>query len=58
MNYLHSELKNLKVHVDYSDDRISNVSEHFLRENNVQFLVQLILISNELTKPKLEANPT
>lgn len=35
MNYLHRERKDLKIHVDYSDDIISNVSEDFLRENNV-----------------------
>lgn len=45
MAYLQENCKHLKVHVDYSDDIISNVSEEFLRDNNVQFLVQLLDIS-------------
>ena len=45
--YLQESCKHLKVHVDYSDDIISNVSEEFLRENNVRFLVQLLDISQE-----------
>ena len=34
MNYL-QDFRGLKVHVDYSDDMITNVTEDFLRENNV-----------------------
>jgi hypothetical protein len=48
MAYLQESCKYLKVHVDYSDDIISNVSEDFLRENNVQFLIQLIDIGSEI----------
>ena len=46
MTYLQENIKGLKVHIDYSDDIISNVSEEFLSENNVQFLVFLIDICN------------
>ena len=47
MTYLQDNLKLLKVHVDYSDDIISNVIDEFLRENNVQYLVQLHTIGND-----------
>ena len=30
-----------KVHVDYSDD-ISNITNQFLNENNVRYIVQLL----------------
>jgi predicted nucleotidyltransferase len=39
LNYLQENIKTLKVHVDYSDDIISNVAEDFLRENNVRFMI-------------------
>jgi hypothetical protein len=47
MNYLQENHRTLKVFVDYSDDIISNVSDDFLRENNVQFVVQMVDISSQ-----------
>ena len=34
-------MENFRVHVDYSDDMHANLTERFLQENNVRFLIQV-----------------
>ena len=34
-------MEGFRVHVDYSDDMHANLTERFLQENNVRFLVQV-----------------
>ena len=35
------QLKGFRVHVDYSDDMLANLTEPFLQDNNVRFILQV-----------------
>ena len=42
------QLEGFRVHVDYSGDMDAHLTESFLRENNVRFLIQVQEGSNAL----------